>query len=48
MVTLIVVMLPMCFVTMALEFIMDIPNRIHARKEFAMFRKQRSIWPKGC
>lgn len=46
--TIAVIMLPLCLITMVIEFLMDIPRMIRERKEFAMFRKERSIWLKGC
>ena len=46
--TVIAIMLPICLLTMAIEFCMDIPEKVHTRKEFAMYRKSHSIRLKGC
>lgn len=45
--TVIAIMLPLTLITMVIEFCMDIPEKIYARKEFAMYRKAHSM-SKGC
>lgn len=38
------IVLPLSLVTMAIEFLIDIPRKVKTRKEFAMFKRERSMF----
>ncbi len=44
MLTVAVIILPLSLITWAIEFAMDIPNKLEARRQFAMFRSERSMF----
>jgi hypothetical protein len=42
--TVAVIILPLSLITLAIEFVMDIPNKLEARRQFAMFKRERPVF----
>ncbi len=42
--TVAVIVLPLALITWVIEFVMDIPNKLEARRQFAMFKKERRVF----